>query len=424
MNLWAIFYNLFILPIIFIAYKFAYAFNAKVRRRERDYAKYLSQVPKKDMSKLRILFHASSLGEFEQAKPVIERLKRNKDNIEIIASFYSPSGLENSLNYQFVDYNVYMPFDSISNAKKFVEITNPDVVVFVRYDVWRNHIALFKYKRKPLILINASQPSNFLKNFPVTNSFYKDLYSFFDEIYTLNSENFKYFNSLRINSEVIESADTRYDRIMEKVTENLGSDIIDTKIFRNRKVLVMGSSWEEDENLFANALNKYSNEIFTIIVPHEPTPEHIISTKLLFPNAVLLSELNEHQESNFNFIIVDSIGKLLQLYSYADAAYVGGGISKSVHSVSEPSGYSIPLACGPKIERSPDALDLEKLGSLSIIKSKDDVERFISLILNEEKREQVGFISGSYIKEKIGSSNLITNKILNIAEKKINLTKK
>src|SRR5690606_27013245 len=102
--------------------------------------------------------------------------------IEIIASFYSPSGLENSLNYDFVDFNVYMPFDSLSRAKQFTNITNPDVIVMIRYDIWRNHIALFKYKRKPIILINASQPSNYLKYCPFIKSFYKDLYSLFDEI--------------------------------------------------------------------------------------------------------------------------------------------------------------------------------------------------------------------------------------------------
>ena len=421
MNLWAIIYNLFIIPILFLTYKIVSIFNLKVRKRERDYFHYINQIPKKEKGTLRILIHSSSLGEFEQAKPVIERLKRNRDNIEIIASFYSPSGLENSLNYDFVDFNVYMPFDSLSRAKQFTNITNPDVIVMIRYDIWRNHIALFKYKRKPIILINASQPSNYLKYCPFIKSFYKDLYSLFDEIYTLNEEHYSYFNKLKIPSEIINSADTRYDRIIEKVAENLDSDLLDKKHFKGKKVIVFGSSWGEDENLFADVLNKYRNSIFPIIVPHEPSKEHIISSRLLFPKSVLLSEYSKNLDFEFEAIIVDSIGKLLQLYSFADAAYIGGGISKSVHSVSEPSGYSIPLACGPKIERSPEAKELNKLGSLKVIKNKIDAESFISLVLDEKSSKELGIISGNYIKNKVGSSNLITNKILSLADKKINL---
>lgn len=421
MNLWAIVYNLVIIPILLFIYKIVSIFNPKVRKRERDYFQYINQIPKKEKGTLRILFHSSSLGEFEQAKPVIERLKRNRENIEIIASFYSPSGLENSLNYDFVDFNVYMPFDSLNKAKLFTSITNPDVIVMIRYDVWRNHIALFKYKRKPIILINASQPSNFFKYCPFINSFYKDLYSLFDEIYTLNEEHFNYFNKLKINTEIINSADTRYDRIIEKVAENLDSDLLNREHFKGKKVIVFGSSWEEDETLFADILKNYSNNIFPIIVPHEPNKNHIISSKLLFPNSVLLSEYSKELDLEFDAIIVDSIGKLLQLYSFADAAYIGGGISKSVHSVSEPSGYSIPLACGPKIERSPEAKELHKLGSLLIINNKADAENFIKLVLNEKLSRELGLISGNYIKNKIGASNLITNKILSLADKKISL---
>lgn len=423
MNLWAIIYNLFLVPIIFIFYKIFSLFNSKIKKRERDYRKYLNSIPKKEKGKIRILFHASSLGEFEQTKPVIERLKRNRSNIEIIASFFSPSGLENSLNYSFVDYNVYMPFDSLSNAKNYTTKINPDFVVFVRYDLWRNHIGLLKSYRKPIILINASQPSKVFKNFPIFRSFYKDLYSLFDEIYSINSDNFNYFNKLNIDTNIIDAADTRYDRIMEKVTENLESDLLNKDHLKNRKVLVLGSSWEEDETIFSKVIHDYKEKIFTIIAPHEPTKEHILSTKILYPKSVLLSEYSKNYDVEFDTLIIDSIGQLLKIYSYADAAYVGGGISKSVHSVSEPSGYSIPLACGPKIERSPDAKELNSLGSLSIISNEDDVRNFLEVILNDKKSKEIGFLSGDYIKKKIGSSNLITNKILSIIDKKISLTK-
>lgn len=424
MNFWAIFYNLIFIPILYFTYKLLSIFNSKIKKRERDYPGLLNNIQKKEKGKIRILFHSSSLGEFEQAKPVIERLKRNQSNIEIIASFYSPSGLENSLNYKYVDHNVYMPFDSLTRARKFVNKINPDIIVFVRYDIWRNHIGLFKFKRKPLILINASKPSNFFKSLPFFKSFYRDLYSLFDEIYTLNRENYIYFDKLNIKTNLIDSADTRYDRIMEKVTENIDSDLLNPKHFQGKKVLVLGSSWEEDEELLSPIIKKYSDKFFTIIVPHEPTPSHIISTKLLFPNSILLSEYDKSLDLQFDSIIVDSIGKLLQIYSFADAAYIGGGISKSVHSVSEPAGYALPLACGPKIERSPEAKELNRLGSLFIVNNNSDVEAFLNTILNEVIAKDLGFISGDYIKNKIGSSNLITKKIISIANKKISITKK
>lgn len=421
MNIWAIIYNLLVIPIIGVFYRLLWFFNKKIKLREQNIDKHLDGLPTKNKNKLRILLHSSSMGEFEQAKPLIERLKRKSENIEIIASFYSPSGLENQKSYKYIDYNVYMPFDSLKNARKFVSKTNPDIAVFIRYDIWYNHIAMFKLNHIPLLLINATKPGSFWGSFFLTKSFFKNIYSFFNEIYTLGEKHTEYFNSLKIQSSIVNSADTRYDRIMEKVTQNLNSEILDRSIFKSKKVLVLGSSWEKEEKLVSEIYDSYKDRLFFIIVPHEPTQEHLNMSKSLFDNSIFLSEYDKNKNYDVSAIIVDSIGVLLGLYSYADAAFVGGGFGKNVHSLSEPAGYSLPLCCGPNLDRSPDAEGLLKLGSLQIINNLNDLIIFINDILNDEKAGNMGYNSGKYIKDKIGSSNIITSKILELAEKKQNM---
>lgn len=418
MKIWAIIYNIFIIPILSVVYFFLKLFDKKIKVREKNYKFYIEKIPKKRKNKLRVLIHSSSMGEFEQAKPLIERLKRNSKNIEIIASFYSPSGLENQKDYQYVDYVVYMPFDSLSNAKEYTKLTNPDLVIFIRYDLWRNHISLFNYSYTPLILINASKPSSIISKIPLISSFYNDVYSLFNEIYTLGEKHTEYFKSLNIKTKIYNSADTRYDRIIEKVYDNINSDIIDKKLFNNKIVLVLGSSWKEEEEMLAKCFEQFKNSIFPIIVPHEPTKEHISHTLGLFPNSLLLSEYNLGKDYNVDCLIVDSIGKLLSIYSFADFALVGGGFGKSVHSLSEPAGYSIPLGCGPNIERSPEAEDLKTAGALKIIENTNDLVAFLEENINEKQRKETGLKSGNFIKSKLGSTNLILQKILQISNKK------
>lgn len=418
MNLWAIIYNLIIIPLMYILYRVLYIFNKKIKLREQNYQKYIDIIPPKSKNKLRILLHSSSMGEFEQSKPLIERLKRKSKNIEIIASFYSPSGLENQKNYDYVDYFLYMPFDSLKNAKSFTSKTNPDIVVFVRYDIWRNHIAMFKLNHKPLLLINATKPSTLFSKIFITKLFFKDIYSFFDEIYTLGNKHTQYFESLNIKSKIVNSADTRYDRVMEKVTDSVNSDLLNKEIFKGKKVLVLGSSWEKEEDLLSEIYKRFKEKIFFIIVPHEPNSQHLVKSISLFANNLLLSEYDKTREYNIDSLIIDSVGSLLAIYSYADAAFVGGGFGKNVHSLSEPAGYSLPICCGPNYDRSPDAEELKTLGSLKIIHNLNDLIIFINDILNKDKADLMGYNSGKYIKDKIGSSNIITSKILELAEKK------
>jgi 3-deoxy-D-manno-octulosonic-acid transferase len=205
---------------------------------------------------------------------------------------------------------------------------------------------------------------------------------------------------------------------MEKVSENINSDILDNSLFNGKRVLVIGSSWIQEEELIVKCFNQFKDKLFLIIVPHEPNKDHITKTKELFPNSILLSEYDKSINYNTEVLIVDSIGKLLALYSFADAAIVGGGFGKSVHSLSEPAGYSIPLACGPNIKRSPEADELNAQGALTIIKDLNDCIIFINSILDKNKAQNMGLISGKFIKDKIGSSSIITNKILALAEGK------
>ncbi|MBI5323900.1 MAG: hypothetical protein HZB41_01230 [Ignavibacteriae bacterium] len=406
--------------------------NHKVRDREKNWKGLLSQLDKIIHSKdSRIIwFHASSMGEFEQAKPVIEFLKINEPKIKVIVTFYSPSGYNNQKKYNFADSILYMPFDSMQRAKKLIELIKPDFAVFVRYEIWRNHLWILKQKNISSYLICATAPQNtFLMKYPVTKSLLKSNYNLFDTIYTVSENETKQFRKLKVRTKIITASDTRFDRIINKVNESKLNPILPKELFKDNKlILVAGSTWEPDEEIIINSIVKFEKEnhgdIRLILVPHEPTEKHIEKVKKLLPNSFLLSEIQnflsfereENEINNFlgwNHIIVDSIGYLLRLYSLADAAYIGGGLGVGVHSVTEPAGYGIPIAAGPKYQNSPDAVSLRNNGALTIIQQSEDFYNWIIRIRDSaETRAELGTMAFQYINNRIGSTELIAETIL------------
>lgn len=406
-------------------------YNPKVKDREKNWKRLLSQIDKikRDNYTKIIWFHASSMGEFEQAKPVIELLKKNNDKIKIIVTFYSPSGYNNQKNYKFADSLIYMPFDSISRAKKLIELINPDFALFVRYEIWRNHLWQLKKRAVLTYLICATAPVNkMLNKLPIISSLMKSNYNLFDKIFTVSENETKHFKKMKLKTQIITSSDTRFDRIVEKVNESKRKTILPKDMFKDNKlVLVAGSTWEPDEEIIIDAIKHFEKEnhqaIRLILVPHEPTEKHVENVKHLLPNSFLLSEIlnflsfnrDENEIKNFlgwNHLIVDSIGQLLRLYSLADAAYIGGGFGVGVHSVTEPAGYGIPLATGVKYHNSPDAISLHHIGGLKIIKEKDDLIEWLNKLLKSpETRMELGSKVGHYVTDRLGSTKVIVESI-------------
>lgn len=393
----------------------------KVKRRKIDADRVFreSGISKRSGEKI-VWFHAASMGEFEQAKPVIERIKLRHENVKILVTFLSPSGYENQKLYPYADCITYLPDDYKSNVTEFFDKMQPDIAVFVRYDLWFNYLREAKRRDVPLVLIAATNPVNkILEKVPVYNCFARLYFNDFRLIFTIGSVHTEYFRKLKLTeTEIVTASDPRFDRISELADKSAKNEIIRKARTGSEFKLVLGSSWDIDEDMFIYALsriNDNSMKVRCIFVPHEPTQEHIgnLCKKV---NAVLLSALLEDEtlETGNNHIVVDSIGKLLYLYSLADAAYIGGGFGAGLHSVTEPAGYGIPLSCGPKIEKSPDAIELVEEGALRVISSKEEAYDWINYVLEKKNSIEDGIKAKRYIQNKLGSSEIIHNHILDL----------
>lgn len=427
MKLYYLIYNILFIPIFLFLSKILAIFLPKVKERNKNITLSLENLKKINHSFPVIWFHAASMGEFEQAKPIIEKIKNTNQNIQIICTFFSPSGYNTQKKYEFADAVCYLPFDSIKNAKKFINQINPTAVVFVRYELWLNFLSQLRKQKISTMLANATYPS-VLKKAAILSGFYRCLFNLFDKIYAVSKIDYDLFNNLNLKTQIIRSSDTRIDRIIAKVDEVKESNIIPKAYFNNEDVvLVAGSTWDIDENYLLYAYNKinkiYNNRLKLIIVPHEPTQAHIDNLTAKISDYILLSKLIDNLDKNINIrnrneiIIVDSIGKLLKLYGNANIAYIGGAFGVGVHSLTEPAGYGIPLCTGTNCYNSPDCNTLYESGALTIVNTKEELFNWIeNVIINNKFRYNSGLAAENYIKSSTGATNIIAIDIMKYIE--------
>lgn len=419
-KIWIFIYNIFVLPLLYILLHIGKFFNPKIKNgisdRKRLFEDLILQLIELDRKKKLIWFHSSSMGEFEQAKPVIQKLKAEKD-VNVLTTFFSPSGYKNNRNYAFSDLISYLPFDSQSSVKRFLDIVQPDAAIMMRYDIWPNFIWELKKRKTPTFIIDATMRSDSVRKLPVSKSFHKILFNNIPEILTVSEDdlnNFKDFDL--VNTKLKAVGDTRFDRVYQKSIDAKAKKLFKDDFFKGKKVFVAGSSWDADEEVILPAflkLCKYYKDVILILVPHEPTVQHLekleedLSGKA---RTIRFSYLNNY--NNENIIIIDSIGILLTLYYYADVAYVGGSFKQGIHNVLEPAVYGIPVIFGPKIENSQEAQKLVTLGASKVIRNKREAYRILrTLFSNDELRCQMGRISSEYVNGNIGATDRILTEI-------------
>lgn len=411
---WEFAYSFCILPAMWAVIRFLGIFNAKIRRgirgRRNLFASLETQVAHKPRPGKCVWFHASSLGEFEQAKPIIAELKQRHLDMRIIVTFFSPSGFEHSKKYPLADVISYIPFDTKSPAKRFLDITKPDVAVIIRYDVWPNHIWELQRRRIPILIANATMRKNTRRRFALVRTFHHFVYNAINDILTVSDHDVDAFRIFSLTHPTIEAiGDTRYDQVSIRSAEARKRHIIAEGILRDKQVLVAGSSWPEDEEVLLPAflkLRETSGNLLLIIVPHEPTIEHLeelesgLSGQVPF---IRFSALNDY--SNESVIIVDSIGILLALYAYAHVAYIGGSFKQNVHNVLEAAVYGIPVVYGPRHKNSQEAVTLSELGGGFVVADSIDMHRTLRVLFEkEEERKRAGGIAGNFVRMNIGAT--------------------
>ncbi|MFA7288976.1 MAG: glycosyltransferase N-terminal domain-containing protein [Melioribacteraceae bacterium] len=421
-KLWTIIYNIFFVPIFKLFFWIGPFFNQKIKigvaDREKLFENLILNLTGMDRKKKMIWFHSSSMGEFEQAKPIIEQLKKKYD-INIFVTFFSPSGYRNSIKYPYLDVISYLPIDTQDNAQRILNLVRPDLVIFMRYDFWPNLLWELDKREVPHFIVDATMKESSKRKLPILLDFHRFLFKGFTKILTVSELDKKNFLDFGIRKEVVKSVgDTRFDRVYQKSLAAKNKKLFKDGLFGDKQIFVVGSSWESDEDVVLPAVLKllqYDPSVIVFIVPHEPTIMHLEKLEHSLINkatAIRFSFLNNYQ--NEKIIIIDSIGILLTLYSYADAAYVGGSFKQGIHNVLEPAVYGIPVIFGSKIENSQEALKLVELNGAKVINNKKECYRIIrSIFEDKELKEKMGTICKDYVLENIGATDKIIDEINN-----------
>ncbi len=358
-----------------------------------------------------IWFHAASLGEYEQGLPVIEKIKKKYPFHKIIVSFFSPSGYEVRKNNTIADATVYLPLDTLKNAQKFIDTVHPDIVFFIKYEFWPNYLFKLKENKIPVFLISGifREKQTFFKWY---GGFYRKALDSFSYFFVQNEKSLKLLHQIGKKNALI-SGDTRFDRVASILERDNTLDCID-KFKDNKTTIVIGSSWPKDEELLMNFINYKWSECKYIIAPHNIKSEQIQQLKNNCNKKVLLYSEKENKDlADYEVLIIDTIGILTKIYSYADIAYVGGGFGQSgIHNILEPATFGIPIVIGPNYSHFAEAIELVHLGGCISVSSVESLELvFNELIDNEEVRKSKGAISAIFVQNNTGAVTAIMKKM-------------
>ena len=354
-----------------------------------------------------IWMHCASLGEYEQGLPVFEALKNHYKDHKFVLTFFSPSGYEIRKNNPISDVVVYLPLDQKSEVKKFLDLTHPDLVVFVKYDLWPNYLLELKRRNITSILISALfRPSQ--AYFKFYGKWFKKLLFSFDHIFTQDSGSKALLNSIGYDAVTV-SGDTRFDRVGNQTTTDNSLDFIAE--FKNNQIcIVAGSTWPEDELLLVEYINNCKDGIKFVIAPHNMDLNQIKSlTKRIQKPTVLYSNYKNETLNDKTIFVVDTIGLLTKIYNYADIAYVGGAMGTTgLHNTLEAATFGVPIVIGKNYKKFPEANAMLSKGGLFSIRTFESLESTLNMLVNDpKKRVECGRKNKDYIEVNKGASELI-----------------
>lgn len=349
-------------------------------------------------------FHCASLGEYEQGLPIFTELRKDYPNHKIVLSFFSPSGYEIRKNAPFADLVVYLPLDTKNNAKRFINLVNPELTVFVKYEIWPNYLNEIKSRGLRAILISAvfRKDQSFFKWYGSQTK--KALFAF-EHIFTQNETSKKLLESINYTNATV-SGDTRFDRVSNQLNTDNNLDFI--KVFKDNKLcIVIGSSWPEDESLIIEFINNYVGiPIKFIIAPHNIKSKQIenIQTNLKKP-AILFTQKEKKDLSQYDVFILDTIGLLSKTYSYADIAYVGGAMGNTgLHNILEPAVFGAPIIIGKNYQKFPEAFDMIKNKGVKSVSNITELSTELNSLINDPKsRLTTGNQNADFIKKNEGA---------------------
>ena len=365
---------------------------------------------KSEPSTQNIWIHCASLGEFEQGRPVIEQIKKLYPSAKIIITFFSPSGYEIQKNYTGADAIFYLPSDSKKNAKKMIEAINPSLVLWVKYEYWFYYLKAFRQRNIPVLLVSGifreSQP--FFKWY---GKMWQQILPSFTHFFVQDEASKNLLSGIGVDKNVTISGDTRFDRVIE-IAQKFEHIPLIQQFCGDSKVIIAGSTWEEDEAELIHYV-RANPQIKFIIAPHEIDVENLKEVKKEFTGSVFYSDLILNQPASSNVLIIDNVGMLSRLYHYADITYIGGGFGDDgVHNVLEAAVYSKPVIYGPIFEKFIEAIELFNCGGGITINNALQLEKELNALWNDEQLlKTTGEAAGNYVHANSGASKKITDYI-------------
>ncbi len=356
-----------------------------------------------------IWFHCASLGEYEQGVPIMEVLKKKHPNYKLVVTFFSPSGFEVKKNNTLADVTVYLPMDTKSNAKKFIKAINPVCAFFVKYEVWPNYLFELEKKNIPAILVSGA----FRKEqvyFKSHGSLMRKALKTFDHFFVQNAASKSLLASINLNNVTV-SGDTRFDRVNHQIEMDNSLSFMDT-FKKDSLCVVCGSTWPEDEAVLLDYINSAPPQVSFVMAPHKIDDNKIESflNKLKKP-AVRHSKMTDALLAQASVLIVDNVGMLTKIYSYADIAYVGGGMgTDGLHNILEPATFGVPVVIGKNYEKFPEAERLQSLAGLfSVANPVEYTSIMTKLVSDLNFRSKTGMICGHWINSNTGATARIVN---------------
>jgi 3-deoxy-D-manno-octulosonic-acid transferase len=391
-----------------IAIYIASLFNEKARlllKGQHNAFKLLKE--KVDPNANYVWFHAASLGEFEQGRPVMERLKKEQPDTKILLTFFSPSGYEIRKNYAGADIVSYLPLDIPGNAWYFVNLVKPSKAIFIKYEFWPNYLLALKAANVPVYSISAIfRPEQIF--FKCYGYWYKSLLTTFKHIFVQDKFSLDLLEKNNIKNASV-CGDTRFDRVYDLFTQAKQLPLIEEFVNGAEKVIVAGSTWPKDEELLVQYL-KLHPTIKLILVPHEVHYAHILEiSKKVDGKFIRYSEANAVNAKTTNCLVVDTIGILSSIYQYANLAYIGGGFGVGIHNTLEAAVYGIPVVFGPNYNKFREAKELIAVAGAFSISNYVVLEAQLDRLF---KDKEAGKIAGEYVKENTGATELILKEIV------------
>ena len=397
--------------LLFLArcgYSLAGLFNPKAKAfnsgRRQIFARLQSQL--KSNSSPLIWVHCASLGEFEQGRPVIEKLKQDFPGHKILLTFFSPSGFEVRKNYDQADYVFYLPWDTKENASQFIEIAKPVLAIFIKYEFWYHYSTQLKSKGIPLISVSSifREDQLFFKWY---GGFYRNILFNFSHFFVQNDESVKLLRSINVKN-CTRAGDTRFDRVNELVKRS--SDLpVATRFKGDEKIMVIGSCWPEDLEVLVPFINENYHHIKFIIAPHEITESFMGNLeKSLNAKTTRYSNAESGKPEDVHVLIIDNMGMLSRLYKYGEFAYIGGAFGKGLHNILEAACYGIPIFFGNKSYlKFQEAVDLINRGGAFEVADYPDFRNKYETVTLPQNFLLACEVTRQYVEENLGATETV-----------------